>query len=668
MTKAQAARRIKKLREEIEHHRYLYHVWDRAEISDAALDSLKRELKQLEEQFPELVTPDSPTQRVGGEPRKEFVQVRHRIPMLSLEDAFTREDLEAWEERNRKLAPGAKFEYFVELKLDGLAVELRYEGGLFVRGATRGDGRVGEDVTENLKTVEAIPLRLRQSKKLRRPPRVLEVRGEVIMTKRAFAALNRQREKEGLPPYANPRNVAAGSVRQLDPKITASRKLHFFAYDIAAGVNLARHAEEHELARELGFPTVKETRVCRHLDEVMKFVEEWTEKRTRLPYETDGVVININDNALARRLGVVGKAPRASIAFKFPAEEATTVIKDIVVQVGRTGALTPVAVLKPVRVSGVTVTHATLHNEDEIRRKDVRVGDTVIVRRAGEVIPEIVRVLPRLRPRGTKPFHMPKRCPVCGAPVVRPPGEAIARCSSPRCGAQRLRAIRHFVSREAADIEGIGPKLIDKLLEEGLVSDAADLYALTEADIAALERYAETSAANVIAAINRRRTLPLERFLYALGIRHVGSITAHDLAERFGTLERLQRASKEEIAAVPGVGEIVADSIVKFFADPATKKLLEKFRRNGVVVKHARRRRGPLTGKTVVFTGALETMTRAEAKQAVRAAGGRVASDVSKHVDLVVVGKAPGSKAERARILGLRRVSEKEFLHLLGHT
>ncbi|MDP3685349.1 MAG: NAD-dependent DNA ligase LigA, partial [bacterium] len=522
MTKTEANRRIQKLRKEIEHHRYLYHVLDRQEISDAALDSLKHELFQLEQQFPDLITPDSPTQRMGGEPRKEFREVRHRVPMLSLEDAFSEEEIRAWEKRNRKLVqPSTRFSYLCELKMDGLAIALRYRDGTLIQAATRGDGRTGEDVTENIKTIEAIPLQLRGD-----APRDVEVRGEVYMTKKAFAELNKRQAAAGGKIYANPRNVAAGSVRQLDSKITASRDLRFAAYDIAVhgeqsrtiGPAFAKHQEEHEVLRRWGFPTNPEAGIARDVEAVEQYRAHWEKKREGLPYEIDGIVVLVDDNALFERLGVVGKAPRGATAYKFAARQATTVVEEIRVQVGRTGALTPVAVLTPVALGGTTVSRATLHNEQEVHRKDIRVGDTVVIQRAGDVIPEVVEALKRLRPKDAKAFHMPSTCPICGSKVVKEEGGAIHRCTSKNCAARQERTIRHFASRAAVDIEGVGPKLIRKLLDEGLIRDAADLYALTEGDLAALERYAEKSAGNVVASIAARKRLPLGRFVYALGI------------------------------------------------------------------------------------------------------------------------------------------------------
>lgn len=662
MTKEQVKKRIAKVRKEIDHHRYLYHVLDRQEISDAALDSLKHELQKLEQEFPELITPDSPTQRVGGKPRKEFAEVEHRVPMQSLEDIFALEEFVAWEERNRKLLPkGTKVSYMCELKIDGLAVTLRYENGLFVRGATRGDGRVGEDVTANLKTIEGIPLRLRGT-----VPEVLEVRGEVYMTKRAFEALNARQAQHGGKLYANPRNVAAGSVRQLDPAITASRALHFAAYDIAEGVRVGTHHDAHEALKTFGFPTNPHASVAPDAAAVQRYHAHWERARDRLPHEIDGIVVLIHEHAVYEHLGNVGKAPRGAVAYKFAARQATTVIEDIRVQVGRTGALTPVAVLTPVPLGGTTVSRATLHNEQDILRKDIRIGDTVVIQRAGDVIPEVVQALPRLRPKNAKPFRMPTRCPICGSKVVREKEGAIHRCTNSQCAAQQERTIRHFVSRAAADIEGIGPKLIRKLLEEGLVQDAADLYALTESDVAALERYAEKSAENIIVSIAQRTRLPLGRFLYAVGIRHVGSVTAEDLTQAFGSLERLQRASFEEVRAVEGVGDVVAKSVVDYFTDPKTHTHIQKFKRLGVTIQNPPKvTRGPLHGKVVVITGSVPGMTREEAWDAIRRLGGKVSESVGKKTDLLIVGDEAGSKLQKAEKLDIPTMDADAFTALV---
>jgi len=541
MNRKETQRRIEKLRREINHHRYLYHVLDKIEISDAALDSLKNELEKLERQYPDLITSDSPTQRVGGKALEKFKKVEHLIPMVSLHDAFTEQEMQDWEERIQKLIPGKKIDFYAELKMDGLAVSLIYEKGIFVRGATRGDGKIGEDVTNNLKTIEAIPLKL-ELKAISNKPlaiRRIEVRGEVIMTKKVFEELNKKYKKEGKPLLANPRNAAAGSVRQLNPKITAERKLDCYIYGLSSGLGQKTHEQEHLIARELGFKTIKYNKYCKNLEEVVDFHDYWAKHKDKLPYYCDGVVVTVNDLSLHDKLGVVGKGPRYIMAFKFAGEEATTIVEDIVVQVGRTGALTPVAHLKPVSVSGVTISRATLHNENEIERLGLKIGDTVIVRRAGEVIPDIVKVLPKLRTGKEKSFHMPKKCPICESDVERreisdKKGVSAAYyCVNKNCFAQNRRRLTHFASKGAMDIVGLGPKIIDLLIKEGLASSPADFYELKEGDLVPLERFAEKSAVNLIQAIEKSKKISLAKFIYALGILHVGEETAALLARNF---------------------------------------------------------------------------------------------------------------------------------------
>lgn len=658
MTPPQATKRAAQLRAEINRHRYLYHVKDVQEISDAALDALKHELVQLEEQYPDLVTPDSPTQRVGGEPLPQFRQVQHQARMLSLQDVFRREELEQWEERNRKIVPGT-YAYFVELKVDGVAVSLIYEDGRLVTGATRGDGSVGEDVTHTLKTVEAIPLQLQDPL----PGRV-EVRGEVYILKRDFERMNVARAAAGEKLFANPRNVAAGSLRQLDPAVAAGRPLRFFAWEITSGVPVTTREEEYRRLQELGWPVPPEAVRYDSLGDVWDYLQQEAKRRLQRDFLVDGVVLKINDLALSRRLGVVGKAPRGSIAFKFAAEEATTLVEDIVVQVGRTGVLTPVAHLRPVQVAGTTVSRATLHNADEVQRKDVRVGDTVVVRKAGDIIPEVVQVLTKLRPARTKAFVMPQRCPMCGAAVERAVGEVAYRCTNPTCFPVQRERVLHAVARAAFDIEGIGDKVVEQLLQEGLIEDAADLWQLTEGDLLPLERFADTSARKLVHAIQARRKIPFARFLVALGIPQVGVVTAQDVAQEFGTLQRFRGATREELVALSGIGERVADEIVRFMHDSATKRLLQKYTDAGVVVQRAAPG-GPLHGKVFVFTGSLPDMTRDEAKQLVMARGGKVAAAAGAQVDFVVVGDEAGSKAKRARALGLTILTPADFASMI---
>jgi DNA ligase (NAD+) len=680
MTKQEAKRRIAKLREVINYHEYRYHVLDKPEIGDAAFDSLKHELYQLEQQYPDLITPDSPTQRVSGKALDKFRKVKHKVPMLSLEDVFYKEELQAWEERIKKKLQASsyrlqKLDYFAELKVDGFAISLIYKNGLFIQGSTRGDGRVGEDVTQNLKTISSIPLRLVLHQKLpskkieERVKRLIkrgeiEVRGEVYMTVKAFEKVNQERQKKRLPLYANPRNTAAGSIRQLDPKVAASRELNFLAYDIVTDLGQKTHQEEHQISQALGFRT-DQGQYCKNLKEVVVFWEKIKKQRERLAYQIDGVVVNVNNNKIFEKLGVVGKAPRGAIAFKFPAQEATTVIEDIIVQVGRTGALTPVACLRPVRLGGTTITRATLHNEDEIKRLDVRIGDTVIIQRAGDVIPDVVKVLKRMRTGQEKKFRMPKQCPVCGSQVIRPAGEAIHRCSNKNCGAQQRERICHFVSKKGFDIVGLGPKIVNQLMDEGLISDPADIFSLTEGDLVPLERFAEKSAANLIRAINQSKEISLAKFIFALGIRHVGEETAINLARHFGQLEKLKKASLEELLKVKDIGEVVAQSIFKWFNNRTNQRLLDKLIKSGLRIKEIRPVKKKLLGKTFVLTGELDSLSREEAKAKIRELGGDVSSSVSKKTDFVVVGHQPGSKYEKAKKLGVKIISEKEFLEMI---
>lgn len=669
LSRDRAKTRIAKLRAEIEHHRYLYHVLDRQEISDAALDSLKHELEELERRFPELVTPDSPTQRVGGEPRPEFTKVRHQAPLLSLTDVFTPEEFAGWVERNRKLDPRSDHGFYAELKLDGLALSLVYDNGILKTATTRGDGQVGEEVTGNVKTIESVPLKLRLDAL---PPAVsarargrVEVRGEAYMRKADFEALNREQRKLARPEFANPRNVSAGSIRQLDPKVTAKRKLRFAAYDLVTDLGQRTHEEAHALAAALGFPVTPKSRACATVAEVERYHTEIGRVRANLPFWSDGIVVNLNDLALAKKLGVVGKAPRGAVAFKYPAEEATTVVEDIVVQVGRTGAVTPVAHLTPILLAGTTVARATLHNAEELARLDVRVGDTVVLKKAGEIIPDVVRVLEKLRPSGAKPFRFPTRCPICGRTLVRPGTEVVHRCPNPKCPARAREGLYHFASRRALDIEGLGRETVDVLMDEGLVREPAELFRLKPSDLVGLPLFAELKAQNLVNAIAARRTVPLARFLFALGIRHVGEETAIALAQHLGGLDRIRGASIEELTLVPDVGPVVAKSIAGFFADPDHRRQVANLLRFVRVTAESRPRRTPLAGKTYVVTGTLESMTREDAHARLRALGAQVSSSVSKKTTGVVAGDNPGSKYDRAIALGVLILTEAEFLKLL---
>jgi len=680
MTKPEARKRIAILKKTINHHRYLYHVLDKQEVDDAAFDSLKHELWQLEQQYPELITLDSPTQRVGGQPLDKFIKVQHQTPMLSLEDVFSFEELVDWEKRIKKLVSGEKLDYFVELKVDGFAVTLIYEQGILQTGATRGNGKVGEDVTQNLKTVESIPLRLRRPSEKELVSAGLsqaislakifnsrfEVRGEVVMTKKVFEQINTQRRKRNQPLYANPRNTAAGSIRQLNPKIAASRHLEFLAYDIVSDVGQKLHNQEHLLLPFLGFKIDKHFEKCLNLESVRRFHQEIDRIRDDLPYQIDGLVVVVDNNEIFTKLGVVGKAPRAAIAYKFPGKQTTTVIEKIILSVGRTGALTPVAILKPVQVGGTIISRATLHNADEIKRLDVRQGDTVIIQRAGDVIPDVVSVIKDLRPKNTPEFKMPARCPVCNSSIIHPLDEVVYRCSNLKCGAILKEQLYHFVSRRAFDIVGLGPKIIDQLMDGGLVTDAADIFKLTEGDLVPLERFAAKSAKNLVLAINRSKQISLSRFIYSLGIRHVGEETAMDLAAHFGSLTALRRATLEDLRLVHDVGEVMAKSIIDYFRDKRNLNLIDKLLAVGVRIKNQPSKNNQLlAGRSFVFTGGLSGMSRDQAKDRARALGADVSEFVSRQTDFVVAGVNPGSKYQKAKKLGVKIIDEKEFLNMI---
>ena len=669
------AKRVATLREAIETHNRNYYVLDQPTISDAEYDALFRELQALEQEHPSLVTPDSPTQRVGGGPLAAFAHVRHRFPMLSIrtETNTTPQGASQFDARIRRdLGLGADappVEYDAELKFDGLAVSLRYEQGRLTVAATRGDGEVGEDVTRNIHTIRAIPLRLSTKK----PPAVLEVRGEVYMTRKDFARLNARQEAAGLKTFINPRNTAAGAVRQLDPAMTAQRPLRFFAYGIGEVADWempTTHAGLLDALEAFGLPVDPHRRIAHGAEELIAFYTDVTAKRDKLPFDIDGVVYKVNSLALQRELGYVTREPRWAVAHKFPAEEMATELLDIGVQVGRTGAITPIARLKAVFVGGVTVTSATLHNEDEVRRKDVRIGDTVVVRRAGDVIPEIVRVVTELRPSDAREFVMPAQCPECGSAVIRLPDEAVARCTGGLiCPAQRKQALRHFASRHAMDIEGLGEKLIDQLVDGGHVKSAADIYHLSAADLAALERMADKSAANVVAAIDKSRETTLARFIYALGIRHVGEATARDLASHFGLLDPIMDASEEALLEVQDVGPVLAEAIHDFFAEPHNREVISALRVAGVKWKEGPPRRaaaGPLAGRTFVLTGTLPSLSRDDAKAMLEAAGATVTGSVSKKTDYVVAGADAGSKLAKAEALGIPVLDENALRAMIG--
>ena len=665
--------RAAKLRAEIEEHNYRYYVLDAPTIDDAQYDAMFRELESLEREYPALATADSPTQRVGGAAATEFESVTHRVPMLSLNNAFTPEEAGAFDRRVREALGIERVAYAVEPKFDGLAVSLVYEHGLFALGATRGDGYVGENVTANLRTVHALPLRLGATRTA--VPAYLEVRGEVLMLKRDFERLNAAQAAKGERTFVNPRNAAAGGLRQLDPKMTAARKLTFFAYGVGAvDWGSRRDAPPTQAAvldflDELRLPVVRERTVVHGVEGLLGYYRKIGEKRAALPYQIDGVVYKVNDLRQQEALGFVSRAPRFALAHKFPAEEMATEVLGIDVQVGRTGALTPVARLKPVFVGGVTVTNATLHNEDEVRRKDVRIGDTVIVRRAGDVIPEVVRVLAEKRPKGAREFVMPRECPECGSAVVRLPDEAIARCSGGLvCPAQVKQALLHFAGRRAMDIEGLGDKLVDQLVDAGIVRTPADLYKLGVAALAELERMAEKSAANVVSAIERSRKTTLARFIFALGIRHVGETSAKDLARHFGKLDALMAAGEDALLEVPDVGPVLAESIHQFFGEKHNREVIAQLRAAGVEWPESspqRRAAGRLADMTFVLTGTLPTLAREDAKQLIEDQGGKVAGSVSKKTDYVVAGADPGSKLARAEELGIAVIDEKRLKEIL---
>jgi len=659
--------RIRQLREDIERHNYQYYALDQPLISDAEYDRLFRELQELEIRHPELASADSPTQRVGSAPLSAFAEVRHRVPMLSLNNAFDEEQVAAFDRRVREALDAAEIEYAAEPKFDGLAISLTYEHGALVRGATRGDGYRGEDVTANLRTVRAIPLRLAGA----HPP-LLEVRGEVLMLKADFDQLNRVQRDKGEKEFVNPRNAAAGSLRQLDSRITAARHLAFFAYGVGAAEGIPafrKHSELLDFLVEHRFPVARERRVVQGVSGLLGYYRAIGDKRPRLPYDIDGVVYKVNDLAAQEKLGFVSRAPRFAVAHKYPAEEAMSEIVAIDVQVGRTGALTPVARLKPVFVGGVTVTNATLHNEDEIRRKDIRIGDTVVVRRAGDVIPEVVRVVAEKRHSHARTFAMPVKCPVCGSAVRRLEDEAVARCTAGLyCPAQRKQALLHFASRRAMDIEGLGEKLVDQLVDNDFVKTPADLYKLDVAALAGLERMAEKSAGNVVAAIEKSKRTTLARFIFALGIRNVGERTAADLARSFGDLEPLLQADEQSLQQVPDVGPVVAQSIAQFFAEPHNCEVVAQLLAAGVSFERTPRAANVssrVSGKAFVLTGALPNLSRDDAKERIEAKGGRVTGSVSKKTDYVVVGADPGSKYDKAVELGIAVLDEDGLLELL---
>ena len=659
-----AKERVEELCRQIDEHNYSYYVMDNPAIEDVAFDRLMSELEELEEQFPELITHYSPTQRVGGKPREGFSTVTHRLPMLSLANAFGEGEIRDFDRRVRGSLPGEVVNYVVELKIDGLAVSLLYENGLFMRGATRGDGATGEDITENLKTIRSLPLRLKEDIS------ALEVRGEVYMSKEAFERLNKSREADEQPLFANPRNAAAGSLRQLDPKITATRQLSALIYAVGfhEGVDFSSHGVALDYLSRLGFPVSRHHRSFVDIGEVLDYCRDWEVRRLDLPFAIDGLVVKVDSLEQQTRLGATAKSPRWAIAYKFAPEQAITKVKDIIINVGRTGVLTPTALLEPVRLSGSTVSRATLHNEDIIKEKDVQIGDTVVVQKAGEIIPEVVRVIAEKRTGGEIPFKMPEHCPDCGAKVVRQEGEAASRCTGIACPAQLREGLIHFVSRGAMDIAGLGPAVIEQLLEADLIHAAADLYDLKQDDLINLERFGAKSVQKLLNALEQSKKASLGRLVFALGIRHVGERAAKTLAGHFGSLDRLIAAEFDELVGIPEIGTKMAESIITFFEQEQNRTVIGKMVRAGVNTIESRVKvagTGALAGKTFVLTGTLQAFTRESAKELIEGLGGKVSAAVSKSTDYVLVGENPGSKYEKAVKLGVKVIGEEEFRELV---
>lgn len=658
------AKRIEELRKTINHHNYRYYVLDSPEISDADYDRLVRELETIETEYPELITPDSPTQRIGAPPAEAFKPVSHLTRMYSLQDAFSTEELLAYFDRLKKQLPEEVMDFVCELKVDGSAISLTYENGKLVKGATRGDGSVGEDITANLKTIPSIPLTLQTEIPL------IEVRGEAFMDKNRFKAINKDQADKGLPLFANPRNAAAGTLRQKDPAMTAKRKINALFYSVGTveGVKLTEHWQTLELLKEAGFRTSAHAVKADDEKAVLDYVAEWQGKRDSLPYEIDGIVVKVNSFEHQRILGSTAKAPRWAIAYKFPAEQQTTKLLDIGVSVGRTGALTPFAIMEPVRVAGSTVSRATLHNEDEIKRKDIRIGDTVIIQKAGDVIPEVVAPIVAKRKGDERFFKMPEKCPVCDTKVIRPPGEAVARCENIEgCRAMIYQGILHFAGRGAMDIEGLGESVAADLLDKGLIEDTADIYFLTKDDLLQVEHFADKAADNLYKAIQESKKRPLSRSLFAIGIRHIGSTVAEVIAQKFETMDNIKKATFEEVESIEGIGIKIAESFVDWFSNKTNLRLIEKLKEAGVNMVEKRPKAAPtLAGKTFVFTGALKKFKRDEAEGIVKEHGGKATSSVSKSTDFVVAGESTGNKYDKAKALGVKIISEEEFERMVG--
>jgi len=661
-------KKIESLREEIKKHDYLYYVLNQPEISDAEYDKLYKKLVELEKKYPQFITPDSPTQRVSGQPVELFRPVKHSKPMLSLDNTYSAEEVKEWDERVRKGLKEEKYAYVTEPKIDGVSVALTYENGILTLGATRGDSETGEDITANIKTIRSIPLSLLPTSYLL--PKRLEIRGEVYIEKKDFNHLNEEMKSRGETIFANPRNAAAGSLRQKDPHITAQRPLKFFAhsYGEIVGQEINFHWEYLQRLKEYGIKTVEHTKLCKNIDEVITYCKEWEEKRDGLPYEIDGMVLKVNSLVQQEKLGTTLKSPRWAIAYKFPARQATTKIKNIIVNVGRTGIITPVAELEPVECGGVTISHSTLHNFDEIKRLGVKIGDTVLIERAGEVIPKVVKVIETKRTGKEKEFKVPSRCPVCNGPIVKEKEEEVAyRCINPSCPAQLVRGLIHFGKREAMDIEGLGESVVEQLVEKKMVSDFADIYFLKKEGFLKLDLFAEKKAENLLTAIEKSKNRPLGRLLYALGIRHVGEKAAQVLAEKFERMDNLMKAKVENLTSIYEVGPVMAESVVNFFRQEGTKKLIEKLKKAGINMREEKKKVGPqpLAGKTFVFTGELKSFARTEVETKVKELGGSPTSSVSKKTDFVVVGENPGSKLDKAKSLKITIIDEDEFIKML---
>lgn len=668
MEKTKIKEEIEKLRDLIRRYDHLYHVLDKPEISDREYDRLYRKLKDLEDAHPVLITPDSPTQRVGGEPIKGFPSVRHIVPMMSMDNTYSSEEMREFDDRVKKNLKGEKIEYAVELKFDGVSISLLYEDGKFARGATRGDGIEGDDVSGNLKTIRSIPLVFRSEARNR--PKLIEVRGEVYMTKKGFDEINREKKKSGEELFANPRNAAAGSLKLLDPKIVAGRHLNIYIYGIgrSEGMEFETQIEALEYLKKAGFRVSPHFKLCGTIEEVIEYCNSWEAKRDRLEFDIDGMVLKVNGLRQREMLGVTTKSPRWAIAYKFPAEKAMTAVEDIIIQVGRTGAITPVAILKPVHLSGTTVSRATLHNFDEIERLDVRIGDKVYVEKSGEIIPKVLSVAKDKRTGRERPFPIPRKCPACGSRLSSIPDEVAIRCENAGCAAQVKEIVLHFASRNAMDIDGLGDAIVNQLVDKKLIRDYGDIYNLKVSDIENLERMAEKSAQNLIGAIEKSKASDLHRLIYALGIRHVGEHAAWVLAEELGSIEKLQDTDTEGLTNIREIGPVMAESIHNFFRNKENLNILRKLKDAGLVMSKALKRKekiGKFEGKSIVITGSLKSFTRSHAEELIRKAGGNPSSSVGKTTDFVVAGEEPGSKFDKAKALGVKIIKEEEFKSLL---